>query len=274
MKALIKNIVLTCITAYGVILLGLYYFTAKFIYFPSRIITATPRDIGLEYDDIFFETADNLTLNGWYIPVENSRATLLFCHGNAGNISDRLDLASIFCELGFNVFIFDYRGYGKSEGKPTEEGTYLDIEAAWDYLAKERGTDPATIFVYGRSLGGPVAAYLAKNRSIGGLILQATFTSVREMAAEIYPRFLIKILPVFIKYPTAEYLRSVHVPVLIIHSKTDDLVPYKFGEQLFETAQEPKTFLTLSGSHNDDVFRSTDEFKAGMNAFLDTFMVK
>ena len=160
---------------------------SRLVYYPQRGIIATPGQIGLSYDAVTFEAADGVRLSGWFVPAEAPRGVILFCHGNAGNISHRLESIRVFHRLGLSTFIFDYRGYGQSEGRPTEQGTYLDAEAAWRYLVQERRVAPTEIIVFGRSLGGAIAAWLAQDHTPRALIVESTFTSVRDMASHLYP---------------------------------------------------------------------------------------
>jgi len=192
---------------------------------------------------------------------------VLFCHGNAGNISHRLESIEIFHRLGLNIFIFDYRGYGQSEGKPTEQGTYEDASVAWRYLTQQRQVNPNEIIVFGRSLGGAVASWLAQSHSPGALILESTFTSLADIAASLYPYLPVRLLLRF-KYNTAEYLGKVNCPVLIVHSRDDEIMPFSHGCRLFEMASEPKKFLEISGTHNEGFIISGKDYEKGLNAFI------
>ena len=176
---MIKNILLLLL---GVALLNgcMYLQQPSMIFFPNATLGQTPADWGFSYEDVFLETENGVRLHGWYIPSHGSRQTLLFFHGNAGNISHRGASVEIFHRLGLNVFIFDYQGYGKSQGKPDEKGLYKDARAAWSYLTNQRGFDQEDIILFGRSLGGAVAAELAAEIQPGGLILESTFSSARQ----------------------------------------------------------------------------------------------
>lgn len=245
----------------------LFVFQSHYVYYPERVLIADPGTIRLNFESIYFRTEDGVTLFGWFIPCENSRGVILFCHGNAGNISHRLESIQIFHRLGLDVFIFDYRGYGKSEGKPTELGTYKDAEAAWGYLVKERKTNRSQIIVFGRSLGGAIASWLASNHKPGALILESTFTSLSDVAAKFYPYLPVRLLLRF-KYHTAEYLGRVNCPVLVVHSRNDEIMPFNHGNQLFKTANEPKKFLEISGTHNEGFITSGKDYEEGLNGFI------
>ena len=245
----------------------LFLMQDRMVYFPTRGIAATPADIGLTYEPVWLETTDGVKLSGWFVPVEEARGVVLFLHGNAGNISHRLDSIDTFHRLGLSVFIFDYRGYGQSEGKTSEQGTYLDGQAAWRYLVEQRQILPNEIILFGRSLGGAVAAWLAQKYSPGAIILESTFTSVPDVAAKHYPFLPVRLLA-RLKYNTLARLPEINCPVLIVHSPDDEIIPYSHGQQLFEAAQEPKEFLKLSGGHNEGVFISGKQYETGLDAFI------
>ncbi|NIV18470.1 MAG: alpha/beta fold hydrolase [Woeseiaceae bacterium] len=234
---------------------------------PGRALEATPRDMGFDFDDVRLETADGVSLHGWYVHVPESRGTVLFLHGNAGNISHRLDSIAIFRDLGFDVFIIDYRGYGQSEGKPSEEGTYRDAEAAWQYLVDERSDDPARIVIFGRSIGGGVAAWLAARHRAAALILESSFTSAIDMAAHLYPFMPVRLIS-RLKYPVVDYVAGVECPVLIVHSRDDEIIPFFMGKALYEAAPTPKTFLELRGDHNMGFLLSLDRYREGLETFI------
>ena len=166
---------------------GLYVMQPAMVFLPSRKLAATPDQWGLEYEDVWLQTEDGVRLHGWYLPRAGARRVLLFFHGNAGNISHRQATLEIFHRLGLSVLILDYRGYGRSEGRPSERGLYRDARAAWDHLVDGRGVAPSDIVLFGRSLGGAVAAELASQVQPRALILESTFSSARDLAREIYP---------------------------------------------------------------------------------------
>ena len=248
----------------------LYLNQSRYVYFPTHEITANPSDIGLLYEDVTIKTTDEVNLSGWYIPAEKPRAVILFFHGNGGNISNRLDLIKIFYELRLSTFIIDYRGYGRSEGEPTEDGTYLDATAAWDYLVEKKKIAPDEIILFGRSLGGPIAAWLAMDRKTKGLILDSTFTSIKDIGAKLYPYLPVKRFFKF-DYSTISYLKVVNSPVLIIHSKDDEYIPFIHAEKLFEFANEPKQFLEITGGHNIGFMTSKGIYIDGINSFISKY---
>ena len=245
----------------------LFIFQSHYIYYPERVLSVTPHSIGLQFESVSFETTDGVQLSGWFVPSESARGVILFCHGNAGNISHRLDSIQIFHQLGLDVFIFDYRGYGQSEGKPTEQGTYKDAEAAWRYLIEERQVKPNEVIIFGRSLGGAVASWLAQSHTPGELILESTFTSLPDIAAGLYPYLPVRLLLRF-EYNTAEYLGRVDCPVLIVHSRDDEIMPFNHGQRLFESAKEPKKFLEITGTHNNGFITSGKRYEDGLHTFI------
>lgn len=248
----------------------LYFMQERMVFLarlPGRELEATPSEIGLEFDDVLFETADGLRLHGWYVRAPNARGTVLFFHGNAGNISHRLDSVAIFHELGLDTFIFDYRGYGQSEGAPGEEGTYRDADAAWAYLVEQRGIDPSRIILFGRSIGGGVGARLASRRKPAALIVESSFTSAVDMAARLYPILPVRLLT-RLRYPVADYLAEARCPVLVVHSRDDEIVPFAMGRALYAAAPEPKAFLELSGDHNSGFLLSIDRYRRGLSDFV------
>ncbi|MBI4469295.1 MAG: alpha/beta hydrolase [Acidobacteria bacterium] len=226
------------------------------IYFPSRYPEGywSPEKLGLQVEDVYFVTDDGVHLHGWFAASPGALQTLVWCHGNAGNVSDRIGQIRLFVEkVGVNCFIFDYRGYGRSEGVPSEEGLYRDAHAAFDYLARSRGTRDGRIVIYGQSLGGAVAVDLAAARPCAGLVLEATFTSAREMSRLIFPwapiGFLLKS-----RFDSAEKIGAVHVPLLMLHGDRDQTIPIDYGRRLFDAAHEPKRFVVLPGSDHNDTY--------------------
>ncbi len=264
---MIWSIVSIVVCIYIGLLVIIFVFQSNFIYFPQKEIFETPDMAGLPYETISFAAADGVKLSGWFIPAEKPRGVILFCHGNAGNITHRLASILVFHRLGLSTFIFDYRGYGASEGKPSEKGTYLDAEAAWRYLTEEGHLPPTGIILFGRSLGGAIATRLAQDRTPKALIVESTFTSVPDIAANIYPFLPVRLLTRF-DYNAREHIRKVNCPVLIIHSTGDDIIPFAHGRRLFEAAKEPKQFLEIAGTHNDGFITSGASYEEGLDAFI------
>lgn len=250
------------------IMTGYFFFgQSRLLYFPSPDIITTPGQIGLAYEDISFTATDGTHLSGWFIPAENNKTTILVCHGNAGNISDRLETIEFFNRLGYAVFIFDYRGYGHSEGSPSERGTYLDAQAAWDFLMNTKQMTPESIILFGRSLGGAIAARTAVANQPKACILESSFISVPELATDLYPFLPAKLLCRF-DYNTLAAVAKISSPLLITHSKDDEIVPFSHGQRLFQAAREPKTLLTIHGGHNTGFVQSAPQYQKGLQQFL------
>jgi len=259
--------------AYVGLALLLYIFQSHLVFYPGtgREISATPDQIGLPYQDIRLKTSDNISLHGWHIPAPQARGTVLFLHGNAGNISHRLDSVQMLHRLGYSTLILDYRGYGNSAGTPSEQGTYLDAEAAWRYLTQQQHIPACRIVLFGESLGGAVAAWLATRQKPAALVIASAFTSVPDLAQHIYPYLPVRWLA-RIRYATREYLRSVSAPVLIDHSPADDIIPFGHGRALFAAANPPKHFLELGGGHNNGFIFMRESWVRTLGDFLDAQM--
>ncbi len=259
--------------AYTVIVVAAFFFADKLIFFPHRKLWTTPAERGMAWEDVRFKAADGTQLHGWCVPGEGrgpegrTKATILFCHGNGGNISHRLDSLAIFRRLGLSTFIFDYRGFGESEGKPSERGVYSDVEGAWNWLTKEKGVPPEQIVLFGRSLGGAVAAYAAGKFSPGGLILESTFTSLASIGQGHY-FFLPVRLIVGNAFNTLERLERIACPLLVAASPEDEVVPGRHGALLFEAAREPKWFLPLQGDHNRGFLTTGQAYVDGLDEFF------
>ncbi len=249
------------------LILYLKYYEKKGIYFPVRKIHLTPKEIGLEFEDVFFSSSDGIKLNGWYIPAREARATVLFCHGNAGNINHRIDVIYLFFKLGLNVFIFDYRGYGRSQGRPSEEGLYRDARSAYKYLIDKRNLKEEAIVVYGKSIGANVAVELCSKVRPAALISESAFTSALEMGKKLFPFLPVKWF-ISIKYDALSKIKYITVPKLIIHSKDDKIIPFQHGTRLFEAAPEPKEFYPMRGGHNEALFLAKEDFVNKIDLFL------
>lgn len=271
LKIQIRNTVMYFIFAIVCIYIGLgfflFFFQSHFMYFPERELISTPHEIGGQYAAITFRTEDGVELSAWFVPAKNSRGVVLFCHGNAGNISHRIPYIEILQQLGLSTFIFDYRGFGASEGKTTERGTYLDAKAAWSYLVETKKVPRDRIVLFGESLGGAVAAWLAQTERPAALILHSAFTSAPDIASHLYP-FVPAGWITRYSYDTKAYLRNVDCPVLVIHSCEDEIVPYAQGCKLYDAAKGPKEFIELKGDHNSGFMISGGSFAKGIKQFI------
>jgi len=234
-----------------------------------RDVPYTPEDLDINFEIVTLKTSDGLKLDSWFIPAKNAEITVLFCHGNGGNMTHRLDSISIFHNLGLNCFIFDYRGYGNSEGKPSEQGTYSDADSAYKYLTQTKNISPKNIIFFGRSLGGSIAAKLASEVEAKGLVIESTFTSFIDIGQKFYPYMPVKWFARF-GYRTIDYIRNVPCPVMIIHSRADETIPFEFGQQLYEAANGPKKFIEIYGSHNDGFLLSGDLYKNAWKKWIES----
>jgi fermentation-respiration switch protein FrsA (DUF1100 family) len=263
------KLIIVVVASYGLLVAVVYFMQGRMLYLPDmpgRALTMTPNNVGMDYEDVSIETADGVTLHGWFIMGRSSRV-LLFFHGNAGNISHRLDSIRQFQSLGMSVLIIDYRGYGRSGGKTTEKGIYRDAEASWRYLTENRSITASNIVIFGRSLGGSAASWLAAQHRPLALIVESSFTSVPDVAQELYPwlpaRWLSRL-----SHATRDYVRDVRCPVLVIHSHDDEIIPFHHGEAIFSSANEPRTLLALRGTHNDAFLRDERTYVEGIRTFL------
>ncbi len=253
----------------GLLYAGLVFGESRFIYFPARGLTTTPADAGLDFVDVHFNAEDSERLHGWWVPGQDNQATLLWFHGNAGNLSNRVELLELFHdELGVGVFMFDYRGYGRSEGQPSEAGLYADARAALEATQMHAEVQPDEIVVVGQSLGAAVAVELASTYSVRGVVLEAAFTSIPDMARHHYP-----FLPVWpllkTSFDSEARISNIDAPLLMIHGADDDIVPFDMGRELFEAAREPKEFSLVGGAGHNDVYLTAD-YIATLRSFLDT----
>jgi hypothetical protein len=267
MRSMLTSLLAVLALGYGAIGLLVWVMQERLVYFPLRELSATPRSYGLDYDEVELRTDDGVALHGWFVPVPAARATVLFLHGNGGNISHRVEKLAIFNRLGLSVLIVDYRGYGKSAGKPDEEGTYRDARAAWNHLTQARKIPATAIIVCGESLGGAVATQLATEHTPRALIIESSFTSVPDLGAEIYPWLPVRFLS-RIRYDSRAAIARVQAPVLVIHSRADDIIPFHHGEALFAAANEPKQLLEIRGDHNAGFLTSGAHYAEGIDAFL------
>lgn len=254
--------------ALGLLWLGVRWFEQHAVYVPSRTIEATPAEVGLEYEEVDFFAEDAVRLHGWWIPHPQARGTLLYCHGNGANIANRINLCLYLRELGLNVFIFDYRGYGKSQGRPSEQGTYRDARAAYEVVrARYEDAEHPPVVVYGASLGGPIAAQVALDKSVRGLIVEASFTSAVDMGRELYPWLPVRWLARY-RYDAAAKLAGSAVPKLLASSRDDELVPFELGRNLYEAAAPPKEFVELRGPHDEGGWKNNPAYARALERFL------
>ena len=238
------------------------------IFFPQSNFDLTPEKFRLKYKDVFFRAEDGIGLHGWFFPLKGDYPVIIFCHGNAGNISHRLENISLILERKIQVFIFDYRGYGRSEGRPSETGIYMDGRAAYDYLIKREGISAEKIVLFGRSLGAAVAIDLALNRKAKSLVIESAFTSTKDMAKTM---FLFNIASFILppNYNNLDKISRVHIPKLIMHGDDDEIVPFDMGQQLFTASKDPKYFYKIGGAgHNDTYIAGGERYLQAFVSFV------
>lgn len=262
--------VLPWIFILALLYLGVRWFEKANLYFPEKQLYGSPADYGLAYEEVRLPTADGMQLGAWYVPPAVPGAkVLILSHGNGGNRGYRLPKIALFRGLGYGVLSYDYRGYGDSSGSPSEKGTYLDAQAAYDWLARERKIAPEAIVSCGESLGSAVALDLALKRSVAGLILESAFTSTEDVGRVHFPFLPVRLMVSF-RYDNRAKIKSLRAPLLVVHSPSDEIVPFRMGRELFSLASEPKTFLEISGTHNDGYQMSEKIYKTGVRKFMES----
>lgn len=254
------------VALYALVCFVAWFFQDRLVWYPGPPPTLTPAAIAAPFEDLLLATKDGATVHAWHVKADAPRGAVLVCHGNAGNIEGRLPLAQTFRLLGYDVLLFDYRQYGKSRGTLSEEGTYLDAEAALDHLAA-RGFGAERTAIYGESLGGAVAIELARRRPCAALLVEDTFTALPEVGAEVYPWLPVRWIS-RARYDSIQKVGNLAVPLLVAHSPDDHLVPFRHGQRLFEAHPGPKEFLETRGGHNGGGFLQRAEWVERVADFL------
>jgi fermentation-respiration switch protein FrsA (DUF1100 family) len=250
--------------------LMLRWFEHRCVFQPSAAIAAEAAQLGRPAEDVFIPVDKNGKIEAWFFPADSgsalsSRRVILICHGNAGNISHRLELCRLLLETGASVMVFDYRGYGRSPGHPSEENTCRDAQAAYQWL-RQKGFPATNIVGYGESLGGGVLVELAMREQLGGVILQSTFTSVPDLGAQMFPWLPVRLVGT-VKYDSVRKLPRLKIPLLVMHSRQDTIIPFVHAQKNFAAAVAPKTFLEIRGDHNDAIFTSRPEILTAVKHF-------
>jgi pimeloyl-ACP methyl ester carboxylesterase len=235
--------------------LFLVFSEKRLIYYPAAEVDVTPKALGLPFEEVSIDVEPGVTIHGWFIKAakEPSVATVLFSHGNAGNIADRLDRVLRWRGVGADFLLYDYRGYGKSTGSPDEEGTYRDGRAAYDYLVSDRHVDPAHLILMGESLGCAISIQLAIERKAAGLAIEAPFASIAHMANAIYP-FLPLGSFIRTRYENVKKIPQLKMPLFVVQGTRDEVIPLAQGRMVFDAAPEPKQYLAIEGAHHNDVY--------------------
>jgi len=250
-----------------------WWLQPRLTFFPSPASDVDPGALGLDHSEVHFTASDGVLLHAWFFPAvsadEGPGTAVLVSHGNAGNIGNRLHLAQAFLAMGHSVLLYDYRGFGASEGRPSEEGTYLDAVAAHDWLTGERGFRAERIVAYGESIGCGVTVGLAGRRRTGAVVLESGFTSIVDIAAGLYPWLPVRTFSRY-SYDNEGRVGALGVPVLVVHSRTDEIVPFAHAQRVFAAATEPKAFLETGGGHNEGGFTARGEWWEGVQGFLRT----
>lgn len=266
------------VALYALVCLAAWWFQDRLVWYPGPPPTLTPASIAAPFEDLELTARDGATVHAWHVHADDvpvvrgasaahgPRGAVLICHGNAGNVENRLPLARAFRELGYDVLLFDYRGYGRSRGALSEEGTYLDGEAALDHLAA-RGFGPERTVVFGESLGGAVAVELARRRPVAALVVEDTFTALTDVGAEVYPWLPVRWIS-RARYDSLAKVPGIRVPFLVIHSPEDRLVPFQHGQRLHDAHPGPRALLTTSGGHGGGGFLQRDAWVERVGNFL------
>lgn len=268
-RALAGGMLSLGLAAYLALTAALVLFEKQLIYYPSREIEISPRELGLRFEEIYLSGDDGVRIHSWFLPKAGAGHTVLYCHGNAGNISHRLDrVLQMQARLPVNVFLFDYRGYGRSEGSPDEEGTYRDGRAALRHLLDERKLGAGELLLFGESLGCAIALQLACEQPARALLLEAPFTSIPDMARTLFP-FLPAALLARTRYDNLAKIPRLATPLVVFHGERDETVPFKQGRRLFEAAPQPKRFVAIAGAgHNDAYVVGGERYWEAWRAFL------
>jgi fermentation-respiration switch protein FrsA (DUF1100 family) len=266
------SVLVTVAVVVGGTFAALILLQGRMVFYPDRQLRATPAILGVPFEEVELATSDGVRIHGWWVPSPEPRGALVFAHGNAGNIGDRLEFVSLFRSLGLSVLLFDYRGYGRSQGSPSEAGTGHDMDAAITFVTTVKGVPLARTIFYGESLGGAVAIAAAARHRPGALVVASTFTSVPDMARVHYawaPRALVRI-----RYDSLALMPTLRCPLLVLHGERDGIAPFFMGQALFAAAPAPKRFATLVGDHNDGGLLVSPDAVRALEELLDNVLAR
>ena len=264
---MIVKALITLVIGYLLLMLFIFLRQDRLLFNAHSEILTTPAEQGLAYEDVRLETADGVTIDAWYVPRTDSPYALLFLHGNSDNLSDIVPTLRFFHRMGLNTLAIDYRGYGRSGGSPSERGTLLDAEAAWNHLLADRGFSGDHVVVLGRSLGGAVAAWLASRHRPAGVVLESTFSDLPTLARQQYPYLPVGLL-LRHRYPTIERIPSIEAPILVVHSRDDEVIPFAHAERLLAAIPGKRRLLTIQGRHYDGYATSGETYRRGLLDFF------
>jgi fermentation-respiration switch protein FrsA (DUF1100 family) len=272
LRSRLVNLLLTILVGYVVALVLLRIFESHLVFFPNYPGRLEgdwhPRTLPVQ--DVWLTASDCTKLHAWWIPHDQAKFTFLAFHGNASNIANRAPVYEFLHSLPVNVFALEYRGYGRSEGHPSEAGLYRDADAAYQYLVSTKRIDPKTILSFGQSLGTTVAAHLAANRQVAGVILEAPFPSASRMAAKVFWFLPGVSLLVYSQFDTQARLQEITAPILIVHCTQDPVIPFHFGQEVFAAARSPKTFLPINAAcHEESSLLAPTQYRPAVRKFLD-----
>ncbi len=265
-------LVVFIVAGFASISVYLYFNQKNMVFYPTQRLDSTPEQVGLSYQDLRLAVNSDESIHAWYFPrpegsTEPAGRTVLFCHGNGGNMSHRLETVEYLLAMNSSVLLFDYRGYGLSDGEPSEVNCYADAEACYEWLCQHGNIAPEDIVVFGRSLGGAVAVDLASRVPCGGLIVESSFTSALDMGRQMFPIFPIGLLLRY-RFDSAAKIGDVSCPILVTHSPHDEVAPFELGQRLFELAPEPKRMVRIGGGHNDRDYFAEPEYREAIRGIL------
>lgn len=240
----------------------------KMVYDPEPVVSRDPGQLGLAYEAVTLTAEDGKHLGAWFVPAPRRRGTVIYSHGNGGNVGTRLPMIEALVGLGLDVLVYDYHGYGESQGRPSEVRTYRAARAAWDWTTRTRAIPPGEIVIWGRSLGGAVSSWLVAQPDVvpGAVVLESTYSSLVEVAEHLHPKLPVRAFLRY-RYPSIDRIGKLRAPLLYAHSPEDEIVPFALGQRLYDAAPEPKRFVQMHGQHVATRL-TADAYRDEVDAFL------